>query len=506
MSTHRHLGLVSNTNDLDPLSEIATERELIAQAMADEVTLKTVCELLEEKHFHDPKNASIFAALKAVHEQGVAVDAPTVGREMGVRGTLKAAGGLSALSGLAASAMMNPTLASSNIGTHATRLIELHAAREHVMQCRMGAAKAFDPARPVDQTIRETVEGLNDLHAPTESNVMQAHDCFSEMMTDLLDVIEGRKKPNVVRTGFDDHDALTGGVEYGSLVTLGGDPGTGKTSKALQIVNNVASRGEAAMFFSLEVNRKKLARRWACQQSRVSMRDIESQAFEDAFDRFCHAAGEASRLPVFIYKRPALDIDTLRATVREQVRKLEHTKLRLVVIDHLYFCKLPESDNEAKSIAMFTRALKALAEEHQLVIILLAPLKREGARNGGGRPKMSDFKGSSSIESDSDQVWLLYRIANSLPDPDSQGAKALKDRIEIIVAKNREGETGTVTEQYTGQWYRFDRPDEETLNRWRSALSVAPQTGKRQMRERHRPAPPAVPNHQEREEASYGDL
>jgi len=298
-------------------------------------------------------------------------------------------------------------------------------------------AIAFAQRRLADVAARAT--------AQTE-DVLWADAAITGLLPRVEALLAGQSTPGV-QTGFRNLDALTGGFGPGQLLTLAARPGQGKTSLALQLAFTV-SLTTPVVIFSLEMSREEILLRAVCQQASVdSARFLAGQLPERHHDAVYQAMSALMTRQWAICDRGTLTVPQVRAYT-ERIAAT-HGTLGLVVVDYLQLlstAKGRSQDNRTVQVSEMSRALKNLARDLDVPVLMLSQMSRDIEKRTGGKPQLSDLRESGSIEQDSDKVLFIHRDAM---DEDA-------GRAAVIVAKNRQGPTGTCSLAWIAHATRFD--------------------------------------------------
>jgi replicative DNA helicase len=265
-------------------------------------------------------------------------------------------------------------------------------------------------------------------------------------------LFERKEHVTGVPSGYVDLDKLTAGFQRGDLVIIAGRPSMGKTSLAVNIVENAAIRhGVPSAIFSLEMSKEQLVLRLLCSQSEVALHKVRNGFLgHEDWPRLTTGAGLLTQAPIWIDDSAAPTVLELRAKCR---RLKAEGKLGLVVIDYLQLVRSTgRVENRVQEISQITRALKALAKELDVPVVALSQLSRAVEQRTGGdkRPQLSDLRDSGSVEQDSDVVLFVFREEYYKPDD-----PALKGKAVIIIAKQRNGPTGDVTLTFLREFTKF---------------------------------------------------
>jgi replicative DNA helicase len=268
-----------------------------------------------------------------------------------------------------------------------------------------------------------------------------------------------------VPTGFTDLDRMTLGFQPGDLVIVAARPSMGKTSFVLNMAQHVAlERDIPVAFFSLEMSKESLASRMLASEGLIDAQKLRSGRLSaDDYKRLSRAASLLINAPIYIDDTAGLSILELRARARRV--KVEHG-VQLIIVDYLQLLQGPPGiENRQQEISTISRNLKILAKELGVPVIALSQLSRapeQRTGEGGKRPQLSDLRDSGAIEQDADIAMFIYRPEMYEVVKGDQGEKALPDGTpldglaEIIIAKQRNGPTGTVRLFFHKQFTRFD--------------------------------------------------
>jgi len=254
-------------------------------------------------------------------------------------------------------------------------------------------------------------------------------------------------------TGYMKLDSITSGLQKSDLIILAARPSMGKTALALNIARNVAiEERKPVAVFSLEMSNEQLSMRLLTSEARIDSNRLRTGFIsQEDWQNATDAAGILNELPIFIDDAPNITVMEIRAKARKLYQK--HNEIGLIIIDYLQLMKPPfKSDRRDLEIAEISRALKALAKELNVPVVALSQLNRMLEQRADKRPMLSDLRESGALEQDADIVTFIYRdeVYNKEPDNPKKGTA------EIIVAKNRNGATGTALMHFLGQYTRFE--------------------------------------------------
>ena len=249
-------------------------------------------------------------------------------------------------------------------------------------------------------------------------------------------------------TGFLELDDLTSGLQPAELIIVAARPSMGKTAMGLNLAEHMAvNENMPVVFFSMEMSRQQVAQRILCSRGRIdSHRLRRGMLNEQEIRQLQMICDELRDAPLFIDDTPGMTVLELRAKARRLW--LQH-KIKAIFIDYLQLMHTPGAESRQQEIAIISRGLKALGRELNVPIVSLAQLNRGTEGRDGHRPRMSDLRESGAIEQDADVVMLLHRPSYYDPNEDPNVA-------EVIIAKQRNGPTGTVKLHFDARSTRFD--------------------------------------------------
>jgi replicative DNA helicase len=275
---------------------------------------------------------------------------------------------------------------------------------------------------------------------------------------------EGHREVTGLETHFTEFDRMTSGLQKSELIIIAARPSMGKTAWAINIAQNAAVRGGSVVaVFSLEMSKESLLRRMLASEALVDQQKIQKgYTTREDQEKLTVALERLTEAHIFIDDTPGISLTEMRAKAR-RLRQM-HGKLDLIVIDYLQLMtgasggpNARKYENRTQEVSAVSRGLKALAKELDVPVIALSQLSRASEQRGGDKkPMLSDLRESGSIEQDADVVAFIHREAyynrdeNGQPDPETEG------KAEIIIAKQRNGPTGSVHLAYLSKCTRFE--------------------------------------------------
>jgi len=440
---------VPQTSRVPPQAPEA-EQAVLGGLLVDTRRWDEVADIVRGEDFYLRQHREIFSAIRALQEGGQPVDIVTTSEWLKNQGTLEPAGGLAYLGELA-----NRTPGTTNVVAYAKIVRERSVLRALLDAAAEISEKAYQPEGLDTEALidfaERTVFGISD----NDRRALSGFQSIQGLLTQAVDRIEELYQSGAgitgVSTGFKDLDNLTSGLQDADLVVIAGRPSMGKTSLAMNLAENAAVGSKLPVaVFSMEMPGQQLAMRMLSSLGRINAHRVRTgQLTQDDWPRLTSAMGLLDEAPIFVDDTPALTPSELRSRVRRLTR--EHGKLGLVIVDYLKLMQTGESsENRAVEVANITRALKVIAKEARVPVAVLSQLNRGLEQRPNKRPIMSDLRESGAIEQDADLILFIYRDEVYNEDSPEKGTA------EIIVAKQRNGPTGTVRLTFLGEYTRFE--------------------------------------------------
>jgi len=426
------------------------EQAVLGGLLLDNAAWDHVADRVGEEDFYRADHRLIFRAVKLLAEKGSPLDVVTLSEWLANHDLLDDAGGLPYLARLA-----RDTPSAANIRAYADIVRERSVLRQLIRVGTDIAARAFAPEGRDSKELLDEAERQVFAIAEQGNRQNQGFQPIKDLLTkaiDRIDTLFERDDPITgVPTGWNDFDEMTAGLQAGDLIIIAGRPSMGKTTFAMNIVENAAIKeGNPVAVFSMEMPGDHLAMRMMSSLGRIDQHRIRTGKLEDEdWPRLTSAVSLLAEAKLFIDDTAALSPTEVRARCRRLAR--EHGQLGLVMIDYLQLMQIPgSSENRATEISEISRSLKALAKELHVPVIALSQLNRSLEQRPNKRPVMSDLRESGAIEQDADLICFIYR--DEVYNPDS----ADKGTAEIIIGKQRNGPIGSVRLTFLGKYTRFE--------------------------------------------------
>lgn len=425
-----------------PPHSIEAESSVLGGLLLDNAAWDRVGDLLNDSDFYRYEHRLIYSAMTTLINASKAADVITVYEQLQNLGKSEEVGGLSYLNSLA-----QYVPSASNIRRYAEIVRERAILRKLVSVSDEIATNAFNTqGRPVATIVDEAEQKIFNI-GEEGSRMKQGFQSMDTLVVDLLDrVQEMADNPNDITgvpTGFYDLDRMTSGFQAGDLVVLAARPSMGKTALAINIAEHVAlNEGLPVAVFSMEMGAAQLAVRVVGSIGRIDQTHLRTGKLSDEeWPRLTEAIEKLRTVSLHIDESAGLNSSELRANARRLARKCG--KLGLIVVDYLQLMSGSggggNGENRATELGEISRGLKMLAKELQCPVIALSQLNRSVETRTDKRPMMSDLRESGAIEQDADIIMFIYRDDYYTKELSKEPGVA-----EVIIAKQRNGPTGTV--------------------------------------------------------------
>jgi replicative DNA helicase len=429
-----------------PPQNIEAEQAVLGAIFLEPSSLTMASEILIPDDFYRAGHQKIFQMMLQLSDKGKAVDLITVTEELSAAKLLEDTGGVSYLSELAGSV---PTAA--NIEYYAKIVEEKSLLRRLIRTATTIATDGYTREDEVEVLLGEAEKSI--LEVSGRKNAGAFHNIKDVLVRtyDNIEVMNNRVgEVTGIATGFSELDRMTAGFQRNDLIIVGARPSVGKTAFALNIAQNVATKsGENIAIFSLEMGAEQLVMRMLCAEGNIDAQRLRTGSLTDEdWGKLTMAMGSLSNAGIFIDDTPGVRITDIRSKCRRL--KQEHG-LGMILIDYLQLIlgSGRSGENRQQEVSEISRSLKALARELKVPVIALSQLSRGVEQRQDKRPMMSDIRESGSIEQDADVIAFLYR--DDYYDRESES----KNIIEIIIAKQRNGPTGTVSLAFVKEYNKF---------------------------------------------------
>ena len=434
-----------------PPQNLEAEQCVLGSMLHDREAIGEALLLLDGDDFYMPAHAEVFKWLTTLYDRGEPVDLVLTINDLESRGKLDTVGGVDFLVGL-----MESVPSPAHVVAYANLVRKISERRKLVTTAHEILRDAHDPAGidteelldRAEQSIFSIAHGREvDSTAAMPQLIKAALRRIDELQDADHDTTRG------IPTHYGELDRKLNGLAPGALYVIAGRPSMGKTSFALNVIDNCCIRdGVPVLLFTLEVTKEQIAENMLCSRARVDAHKLmRGELTDDEYRKVPEAAAQLTQSSLFVDDTPGLTLTRLRAKAR---RLKSRHDIGLIVVDYLQLLNLGSHvESRQIEISRLSGALKQMARELMVPVITLSQLNRGVEARQDKRPMMGDLRESGSIEQDADAVLLLYRDEYYNPDKLESRGKA-----EVIVAKNRNGPTGAVDLFFFPNMMRFENP------------------------------------------------
>jgi replicative DNA helicase len=441
-------------------ASIDAERSILGAILLDNHAYNEAAEKLRADDFALSAHQRVFARMAELIDLGRAVDIVTLSEELARRKEIEAIGGVAYLASLTEGLPRR-----LSIEEYVRIVKDKSLLRQLINICSSAITRAADQSEDALEVLNSAESLLLEV---TEKGITRGFAGIPEIVSSSFGTIDNLYKEGREVTGlathFTEFDRMTSGLQNSELIIIAARPSMGKTAWAINIAQNAAVRGHKIVaVFSLEMSKESLLRRMLASEALVDSHKIQKGfLLREDQEKLTNALERLVEAKIFIDDSPGISLAEMRA----KARRLRQTVggLDLIVIDYLQLMTgstggpgAKRYENRTQEVSAISRGLKALAKEMNVPVIALSQLSRASEQRGGDKkPMLSDLRESGSIEQDADVVAFIHREAyynrdeTGQPDPDTE------NKAEIIIAKQRNGPTGSVHLAYLSKCTRFE--------------------------------------------------
>lgn len=421
------------------------EQAVLGSMLTDNDAVMAAVEVLKEDAFYREDNKIIYQAILNLYSKSEPIDIITLKDELESMGKFEQVGGFEYLASLPDKV---PTTA--NVQKYIKIVEEKSVLRNLIKTANEIIELGYNPTEDVEDIMDGAEKKIFDImQSKNQKGYTPIKDVLVESFTKLEELYNRKQHITGVPTGFAELDYKTAGLHGSELILVAARPAMGKTAFALNLATNAALRGNAPVaIFSLEMSKDQLVNRILCSEAMVDSNKVRTGKLdEDDWVKLAGAIGPLSEAEMYIDDTPGISV----MEIRTKCRKLKMEKnIGLVVIDYLQLVQgNKRTASREQEISEISRSLKILAKEINVPVIALSQLSRAVEQRPDHRPMLSDLRESGAIEQDADIVMFLYR------DDYYNKESEKKDIAEVIIAKQRGGQTGTVELLWMGNYTKF---------------------------------------------------
>jgi replicative DNA helicase len=436
--------MVNKNNIRQSPYSLSAEKAVLGCLLINKEAIHRTIHSLSINAFYEEAHKTIYAAICNMFESGQIVDSVTITDYLKKNKNLKNVGDSYYITGLVEDAP-----SSENVDHYSEIVKQKYTLRTIINTAIEMSTEAYneehDPIEILDQAEKKIFE----LSQQTERGEFVS---INPILEEVLKEWGTKTDTGLfgIPSGFIDLDEKLSGFQKSDLIIVAGRPSMGKTALCLSIARNVAiDHNKKVGIFSLEMSKKQLGERLISSESRINSHKIKtSQLPKGDWRKLSTAANSLSNSKIFIDDSPGLNVMELRAKARQL--KAEK-KIDILIVDYIQLLNAgTRSENRQQEMSYISRSLKALAKELDIPIICLSQLSRAVENRTNHRPVMSDLRESGAIEQDADVVLFIYRqfVYTEAEEDKNIG--------EIIIAKHRNGPTGTAKVTFIADYARFE--------------------------------------------------
>ncbi len=442
-----------------PPQAIELEELVLGALMVQKDALSLVDEILKPEHFYKDAHKEIYTAIVNLNSKQEPIDIFTVVEQLRKNGKLEEIGGPYYITTLT-----DKVGSAAHIEFHAKIIVQKHIARELIRVASTIETKVFSEENDIDELMQEAEGMLFEISQQNiKKDVVQINPVIEEARERISKAAENKSGMSGVTSGFHALDKVTSGWQKSDLIIIAARPAMGKTAFVLSMAKNIAvDRRIPVGVFSLEMSNVQLVNRLIVNVCSISGEKIKSgQLEQDEWKQLDTKIRDLYDAPLYLDDTAALSITQFQSKAR---RLVKNHGVQLIIIDYLQLMNASglKFQSREQEISMISRSLKGLAKELDIPIIALSQLNRnlEGRSGNDAKvPQLSDLRESGAIEQDADIVCFIHRPEYykiyEVENKDMRGVA------QIIIAKHRNGATGTVNLKFKNDYARFMNEDDD---------------------------------------------
>ncbi|HLY42543.1 MAG TPA: replicative DNA helicase [Terracidiphilus sp.] len=439
-------------------ANIDAEKTILGAILLDNAAHSEAAEKLEPDDFSLDSHRRIFLRMSELVNSQRPVDIVTLANELSRYKEVESVGGVAYLASLTEGLPLRPVI------DEYIRIVKDKSLLRKLMSiCSAAIARAADQSETALEVLGAAETQLLEVSEKGISHGLQGLDLIVQNSFGSIDnLYKESREVTGLATEFTDFDRMTSGLQKGELIIIAARPSMGKTALAINVAQNAAIFSKAVVaVFSLEMSKESLLRRMLASQAGVDQRRLQTGFLgKEDHGKLQHALEQLVESHIFIDDSAGISLAEMRAKARRL--RQNAGRLDLVLVDYLQLMSitLPSAggkryENRTQEVSAISRGLKALAKELEVPVVALSQLSRASERRGDDkRPMLSDLRESGSIEQDADVVAFIHRDAYY--NRTEELSEAEKAKSEIILAKQRNGPTGTVYLHFNARFTRFE--------------------------------------------------
>lgn len=418
-----------------PPQSLEAERALLGAVLLDGEAFRKVAGTLTGDDFYKRSHGLIFGAMSALHASGDPLDVATISEQLKRTGDLETVGGISCLASLG-----NSVTTAANIRKHAEIVKE--AARKRELRKALMAAQERLQTDGIDEILSFLRGSTSGIAQGVGAEIVTMHEVAARVSETVERRHRNRGEFSGIPSGFRDLDKMTDGWQPGDLIIIGARPGRGKSALGMACAQHAAGNGYPAGILSLEMSDQQIGMRTLANFSGIDMTRLQRGFIaREQWADVTGSVGRMAELPIYF---------SFKARTTQQIERaftsfIEGKSVKLAVVDYLQLVRSTGQKNREQEVAEVSRLLKTMAQVHAIPVIALAQLNRAVESRDNKRPTLADLRDSGQIEQDADVIIFIHQ--------DDQAAA--NDAVELIIAKGRNIQTGSIFLKWEPSTMRF---------------------------------------------------
>ncbi|MDD3223132.1 MAG: replicative DNA helicase [Clostridium sp.] len=426
---------------------IEAEQSVIGSMILDKNSIAQVSEVLRSEDFYRENHKVLYSSIMELFQKDIPVDMITLIEHLRSTEKLEGAGGITYITQLCDS-----VASTANLHSYIEIVKNKSTLRRLIKSSNEIIEESYSQQDNVPKVLDSAEKKIFDISQNKTSNDFEKLSSVLERgFTEIEKLFNNKGEVSGIPSGFPELDEKTSGFQKGDMILIAARPSMGKTTFALNLAEYAALRAsKSIVVFSLEMSKEQLAYKLLCSEANVDMLKLRTGALEDNdWDNIAKASGPLAESKIFIDDTAGISVMEMRSKCRRI--KIEHG-IDMIIVDYLQLMS-GSGESRQQEVSEISRSIKSLAKEMQCPVIALSQLSRAPEQRTDHRPMLSDLRESGSIEQDADLVMFLYRDEYYNADTED------KNVAECIIAKQRNGPTGTIKLAWLGQFSKFGRLD-----------------------------------------------
>lgn len=430
---------------------IEAERSVLGAVLVENRAFNEAAEILQESDFYRESHRKIFSKMQSLWEQSQAIDPLTLSEELKKSGDLEAVGGTPYLATL-----IDGVPKSANIEYYARIVKEKSILRQLIIASNQIISRCYSQDEEADAIINDAERSIFAIaEEKVSGGFVSLKDIRKETYDKISELHERKELITGLSTPFRAFNELTAGLQPSDLIVIASRPAMGKTSLSLELARYLGLQADKIVgIFSLEMSKEQMVLRLLCSEAQINIQKLRAGFLsEKEWDKIYAALGRISDAQIFIDDTPGISVVEMRAKARKL--RQQHG-LDLLIVDYMQLLTMPgRFENRNQEMSAISRNLKGLAKELKIPLVALSQLSRAPEARANRRPQLSDLRESGAIEQDADVVCFIFREEFYTRDIEKEGIA------ELIIAKQRNGPTGTINLTFIKEYAKFANPELE---------------------------------------------